>query len=121
MRAARGEWAKLAVSLSAGVMAACWTGVTWADVEEMGVGWGVLSTENWWVALMKAKPRAMESVAVAQAVWRCQLARSEGTGIGSVAEWRSLQAVETCWKLARGERARATRSAQREQAGRGAA
>jgi hypothetical protein len=60
----------LAVSASTGALGAtgCWTGVNWAVVEEMGAGCGVFRTENWWVALMKAKPRAMESVAVAQAV-----------------------------------------------------
>ncbi len=118
MWVARGEGARLAVSVNRRALGAtgCWTGVNRADVA--GAGWGVFRTENWWVALMKAKPRAMESVAVAQAVWRCQLGRSEGMGMGRVAERRSLQAVETCWKLEMGERAEATRSAQRVQAAR---
>jgi hypothetical protein len=38
--------------------------------------------------------------------------------MGRVAERRSLQAVETCWKLEMGERAAATRWAQSVQAAR---
>ena len=68
MWVARGEGARLAVSGNRRALGAtgCWTGVNRADVA--GAGCGVFRTENWWVALMKAKPRAMESVAVAQAV-----------------------------------------------------
>ena len=54
-------------------------------------------------------------VALPEGAWLC------GTGMGSVAERRSLQAVETVWKLSMGESAAATRSAQREQAARCAA
>jgi len=97
-----------------GIAAVCWT-----DIERVGDGWGAVLNENWWLALRKAMPKASERLAVAQFMWRCQTGRwAVGTGMGRVAERRSLQAVETWRKLAMGEAAVATRSAQREQAAR---
>ena len=88
----------------------------------MGAGCGVFRMENWWVGVDEGEAEGEgEAGGGPGHVALPDGGRWAGTGMGRVAERRSLQAVETCWKLEMAERAAATRSAQRAQAARWAA